>query len=522
MGNLRTEYQRAADTRPIPNNLFVRTKARMRQEASRSKKIRWTILAPVCALVALGTVTAAAYGVYRFTQPIYQPHINSSVPAAVVQSAGAAVGRTDSSGGLSVTIGQTVCDNQNLYLSLEVESTDGKPLQESSEFRKSQLMRQKFAQSILTIGGKEYKCDLFRTDDASAPDKARFELLSSGDFTGLDGKSAALTLKDLTDEVDICEDAGFLFRDLGELYAKMTPEKPQNFIQTGLFEIYADKSLIAPSWTIPAGKEKIKFSSQFPDAYIDNIGFHKTGEYDCQDDVLYISIVPGSQAEASSLKQLCFQNLETMQPISFDDGVITGNGIEAVGYSSQKDLQRALEQEKNRKLAYNDGRIVIALSTFLDDGARSPDCSAADLSRYRIVKNYKTETVTRHAGTWNIPFMLRFQDTSRSFTPDGSFKTPMGHKITIQSISLSDLSLSFTGKCWDLSYPSNDLLKKDLSPNHIKLFLKDGSAVDVGYDVGGGMEADGSFAFEGSLQSLVDADEVTAIEIFGARIPLEK
>ena len=521
MRNFQTEYQRAADIRPIPNNLFIRTKARMRREAAHSRKIRWTILAPVCALVALGTVTAAAYGVYRFTQPVYQPHINASVPAAVVQSAGAAIGRTDSSNGLSVTIGQTICDNQNLYLSLEIESTDGKPLQESSEFRKSQLMRQGFAQSSLNIDGKEYECNLFRTDDASVPDKASFELLSWGDFTGLDGKSAALTLKDLTDTVVTCEDAGFLFRDLGELYAKMTPEKPQDFIKTGLFEVYADKSLIAPSWTIPAGKQKIKFSSQFPDAYIDNIGFHETGEYDCQDDVLYISIVPGSSSEAAALKNLCFQNLETMRPVPFDDGVITGNGIEQSGYSSEE-FRNALEKEKNRKLAYNDGRVVIALSTFFDDEEWSPDCSVADLSRYRIVKNYKTETVTRRSGTWNLPFTLRFQDTSRSFTPDGSFQTPMGHKFTVQSISLSDLSLSFTGKCQDLSYPSNDLMKKDLSPNHIRLILKDGSAVDAGVKFGGGMEADGSFEFEGSLQSLVDSDEVTAVEIFGARISLKK
>lgn len=524
MRNIQTEYRRAADTRLIPNDLFTRTKARMRREATRSKKIRWGVLMPVCALAALGTVSAMAYGVYRFTHPVYQPRINSSVPPAVTQEAGAAVGKTDTSGGLAVTVRQTVCDNQNLYLSLEVESTDGKPLQESSEFRKSELAREKFAQMSLKIDGKDYNCNLFRTDDASVPDKASFELLSLGDFSGLNGKSAVLTLKDLTDEVDTCEDAGFLFQNLGQLYAAMTPEEPQNFIRTGLFEVYADKSLIAPSWTIPAGKQKIKFSSQFPDAHIDNIGFHKTGEYGCQRDVLYISIVPGTQSEVPALKKLCFQNLETMRPVNFDDTVLTGNGIEQVGYPSGEEYEKAWREEIDRKLAYNGGRVVIALSTFLDhdlsDGARTSDCSAADLSRYRIVRNYKAEDVVRCSGTWEIPFTFRFQDTTREFTPNKSFRTPGGYEVTIQKISLSDLSLSFSGTC-KIPDSSNDLLKTDLSPNGIKLILKDGSAVDAGHKFGGEVGADGSFGFEGSLESLVDADQVTAVEIFGARIPLE-
>ena len=525
MGNIRTEYRRAVDIRPIPNDLFARTKARMGLEAARSSKIRWGILMPVCALIALGTVSAMAYGVYRFTHPVYQPRINSSVPPAVTREAGAAVGRTDTSGSLSVTVRQTVCDNKNLYLSLEVASTDGKPLQESSEFRKSELAREKFAQTSLKIDGKDYWCNLFRTDDASVPDKASFELLSSGDFAGLNGKAAVLTLKDLTDEVDTCEDAGFLFQNLGQLYAEMTPENPQKFIRTGLFEIYADKSLIAPSWTIPAGKQKIKFSSQFPDATIDNIGFHKTGEYGCQRDVLYISIVPGSQSEVPALKKLCFQNLETMRPVSFDDTILTGNGIEHVGFSSEEEYQKAWQKEIDRKLAYNGGRVVVALSTFLDhdlsDDARTSDCSAADLSRYRIVRNYKTEDMVRCSGTWEIPFTFRFRDTTREFAPDWSFKTPGGYEVTIKSISLSDLSLSFSGTC-KIPDSSNDLLKTDLSPNGIKLILKDGSAVDAGNKFGGELGADGSFEFEGDLESLVDADEVTAVEIFGTRIPLEK
>ena len=521
MKNIQTEYWETANTQPIPNNLFVRTKERMRQETVRSPRIRWSILAPVCALVVLATASATAYGVYQFTHPSYQPRINASVPPAVTQKAGATVEKTVTASDLAITVQKTVCDNKSLKLSLKVRSKDGKPLQESSEFRKSELEREKFAKVDLTIGGQDCECEMFRTDTATVPDTANFELVTSGDISGLSGKTATLTLKNLTDEVTTCENAGFQFRDLGQLYAKMTPEKAQNFINTGLFDVYSDKSLIAPSWTIPAGKQKIKFSNQFSDAFIDNIGFHKTGGYDDQHDVLYISITPGSKSEVPALKKLCFQNMDTMQPVNFCDSMITGNGIEQNdSFTTQQAYDQACQKDIDRKLTYNGNRVVIALSTFFDRGARSSDCSVNDLGHYRIAKNYKSETVIRCPGTWNIPFTLQFQDTTRKFTPNADIKTGMGRRVTIQDITISDLSLSFSGKYRDPVAEWNDSDRADLQTNNIKLILKDGTCVDAGVKVDGGSDAGGAFQYNIDLQSFVDADSVTAVEIFGVRVPL--
>lgn len=58
MKDIQAEYWKAASTQPTPNNLFVRTKERMRQEAMRSPKIRWSVLAPACALAVLVTASA--------------------------------------------------------------------------------------------------------------------------------------------------------------------------------------------------------------------------------------------------------------------------------------------------------------------------------------------------------------------------------------------------------------------------------------------------------------------------------
>ncbi len=513
MKNFRNEYRAQVNLRPVPNDLFDRTRKAMRQAPRRRRKIHWGILIPACALIALGSVTAVAYGIQQFAKfsgPVYQKRIDSSIPAAVENAAGKNIQKSAEADGLAVTVNRTVCDNQRVYIVFTVKSTDSTPLQESSAYRRSQ--QQEFAETNLSVGEKQIECTAFRTDDASVPGTAQFEAIAEGDFSDLNGRQATLSLKDFTDAVDSCEDAGFLFRNLGELYRSMTPEPTKDFIRTGLFDVYADPSLIAPSWTIPAGKQRVKFSSLYPDSYIDNIGFHKTGEYGCQRDLLYLSITPGNSRERSGLEKLCFQNTGTGNPVPFENGIITGNGVEHVGFGSEEAYRKAVKKDAESKLAFNGGRIVLALDPTMDDNRLTGGCTVNDLDRYRIARSYRTETVVRRSGKWDIPFTLSFTDTARTFHPDQSGTTPDGLRVTVKSVTVSDLSLSFSGTCRDT--------EKKLPLSGIKLILKDGSKVEAGIKIGGGVSADGAFEFSGGLAKPVDAKQVAAIELFGARVPL--
>lgn len=490
------------------------------RQTPRRRKTRWGILIPACALLALGTVTAVGYGIQQFapfSAPIYQKTLDSSIPASVNAAVGKTVQKSVEENALSVTVNRTACDNRRIYIDFTVKSTDSAPLQESTAYRRSQLARSGFAETTLAVGGKSVDCLAFRTDDAPIGDTAQFEAIAEGDFSGQNGKQVTLSLKDFTDEVDSCEDSGFLYQNLGELYRKMTPEQPENFLKTGLFDVYADKSLIAPSWTIPAGKQRVKFSDQYPGSFVDNIGFHKTGEYGCQQNLLYLSITPGSDSEASALKQLCFQNTETGNPVDFFDGIITGNGVEHVGFNSEKAYKKAVKEDTDRKLALNNGRIVLALDPMMDDNRLTGGCMVDDLSRYRLARNFKREKLTRFPGEWDIPFTLSFADTSRTFHPAQSYTTPNGLHITFHSITVSDLSISFSGTCAEGG-------EKTLSPNTpVKLFLTDGSVVTENENkIGGGGGPDGEFEFSGSLGTLVDAKQVESIELLGIRMPLEK
>lgn len=279
MRSFRNQYKAEVNLRPIPNELFHQTRKKMRQ-APRRRKIRWGILIPACALIALASVTAVAFGsgqFAKFSGPVYQKKLTSSVPAAVQNAVGRDVRKTVKENGLSVTVNRTACDGKNLYVDFTVKSTDSVPLQESTEFRRSQLARQRFAQTALTAGGKTTDCWSFRTDSAAVPDTAQFEAIARGDFSGQNGKQVTLSLQNFTDEVDSCEDAGSLFQNLGELYRSMTPEPAKDFLKTGLFDVYADKSLAAPSWTIPAGISVSSFPASIPVPSSTISGFIKPG-----------------------------------------------------------------------------------------------------------------------------------------------------------------------------------------------------------------------------------------------------
>jgi hypothetical protein len=177
----------------------------MRQAPRRRRKIHWGILIPACALIALGSVTAVAYGIQQFAKfsgPVYQKRIDSSIPAAVENAAGKNIQKSAEADGLAVTVNRTVCDNQRVYIVFTVKSTDSTPLQESSAYRRSQ--QQEFAETNLSVGEKQIECTAFRTDDASVPGTAQFEAIAEGDFSDLNGRQATLSLKDFTDAVDSC------------------------------------------------------------------------------------------------------------------------------------------------------------------------------------------------------------------------------------------------------------------------------------------------------------------------------
>jgi len=492
--NFETDYKNAVNQHKVSNKLVFDTNILMnKRKTKRSSRIKWGVVIPVCSFAFFCSMTVFAYSVSGgFANSVYKPKITDDLPEKVTSQAGCQVDKTINKSGLSITVKNTISDSGVLYISFEVESVDGSPLQELSQYRKSILARQGFGNSKLKIDDREFDCVIFRTDKCLDPSqsKASFEGQIHGDITN--SESAKLIVNNFTDFVICAEDAEFLFDNLGDMSKNMTFESSDNFIKTGTYIKYADESIEALSWTIPAGKNRVAFSKQFPKSYIDNIGFHKTGEYGCERDVFYISITPGSEEEATRLKKLAFQNTSTLSFVEFEDSFITGN------------------EEKDKKLAFNGGRIIIALDLFLDSGDLR-DCTGEDLYSYKLVKNLKQEEIVRFSGEWEVPFQLDFTDTTKKYTINKNIQTD-SNILMIKDISVSDLSYCITGVLEEGSIKSI---------GNIELILSDGSVVSVGNKVSQSAEADGKYKQEGLLENPLDSEEVVAVKIMGERVDLK-
>ena len=506
MRDFQKKYREKVDRLQVPGKLAESTKEAMVRHTGRNR-VRWSVLIPICALIAAGSLTAAAYGINAGFQSRFQSHVDN-VPEEAVQDTVNMVGKQTADTQLTVTVKKTVMDSKMMYIHIEVQTNDGSPLQEFSQFRQSE--RGDFREAVFKLDGREYPLKMLRLDDGTVLDQASFEGVVFGDFSQADGKQASIRLKNFKDQVVTCEGVDSPFENLKQLYDSMTPEAPENFIETGAYWVYGehyDPERDPSSWTIPAGDQHIPFSSQFPNSYIDNIGFHENGE--TQHDMLYISITPGSEEEAAELKKLCFKNIDTNMAVPFNESSLYGMGIEP----PSNDFAERLEADWAKKREMDGGRIVLVL-----DPGLSRDMTAEDLASYRFAHNFDREEIIRALGEWEVEFPIAFTDTMRTI-PVNQTVTAQGYDFLIREISISDLNCSIlvTSDAYRPYHPM-----KSLSLNDMQLIMKDGSKVPVGYKIGTeDLETEESTKrIDAFLETIVDADQVAAVEIFGQRVDL--
>lgn len=520
MIDLKNEYNSEINKIEMPKEVLHRTKNAMHdQEKGISPKkeykhkIKWATLIPACVLV-LGmtvSVSAAVYATYKAVQPVAQPHITLSTPASVMEPGGG----QDAQSGLDIQITGTAADKDTLYINFVVKTDDGSPIAQTAENQYTGPL-QSFSKAVLTVDGQTYTVDvndqknssgwITRNDDGSQPDTASFEITYWGDFSEMQGKDATLTLTNFTQQLETCEDIGFLFSNIGEAYAQLTPEEPENFIETGVYAEYADGSTV-PSYTIPAGDAHIEFSSEFPGAYIDNMGFHKTGEKGVETDMLYISIVPANTTQAKELEALGFQQLDTRA--LQESASYLGSGASYGGWDNEENRERQ-KSDQTAKIAQNEGRVVLLLNAMLPDHR---DLTVADLDNYRIVGNIQYKETTRSAGTWQLPLTVSSNETL-TYQPMQTLQLVNGGSLTIENIALSPLRLQVSGG------ENNANIKSPFSAA-TKIILDDGTRYIADRKGAAGGWGNGSFEFEWNLDQLVEPQRVVAIEIDGQRVELK-
>ena len=168
MRDFQKKYREKVDRLQVPGKLAESTKEAMVRHTGRNR-VRWSVLIPICALIAAGSLTAAAYGINAGFQSRFQSHVDN-VPEEAVQDTVNMVGKQTADTQLTVTVKKTVMDSKMMYIHIEVQTNDGSPLQEFSQFRQSE--RGDFREAVFKLDGREYPLKMLRLDDGTALDQA--------------------------------------------------------------------------------------------------------------------------------------------------------------------------------------------------------------------------------------------------------------------------------------------------------------------------------------------------------------
>ena len=165
----------------------------------------------------------------------------------------------------------------------------------------------------------------------------------------------------------------------------------------------------------------------------------------------------------------------------------------------------------------DDGRIVLIFNAAMYVYNEKTKCNDSDtttemLKDFVFTSKYLKQIKTINS-TWNINFNLENVNPMLIYEPNKTIQKD-GINAVIEKVEVSDSYIAIVG-----SAETNFSIKP---AGKFKLILNDGTKVDIGNKLGGGYEArTGKIAIEGSSKTLVDADLVTGIEIWGNVVPLK-
>ncbi|MCL1853527.1 MAG: hypothetical protein FWF88_10960 [Peptococcaceae bacterium] len=513
---IRNAYKKAVDKHELPEDLVNRTREAMEDQAlgkppikSRYgvRKVRPAfVVAVICALMLALTGTAVALLGPDFVKP-YVDSVFSDVPDNSYTPVG-----IFTSGNLKFEVVGIARDNYQIRLRIDIVTLDGTPIQTSEPFLWSgdpvfkSIELSTSTDEVFNFNGYfDDRCQGARLDDRSRPDFASLEFAYQ--FHNWGGQEAALRIETLMEDLLSWEDAGCSHTNLGELCEGVVMENPDNFI-------------IGPegSYELPPGSLRIFFSDQFPNSYIDNMGFYKSdGAFEFE--TFNISIVPGNDQEAEALMSLSLMDLETQKP--WDTLV-------------EKPYWGPLitEEIKHSIRFYDDGRFHLFLrkanANFIhsaQDEYFTPD----DLSRYTFIKNVQYSYSVRCEGVWELPVILQ-NNAGRTFAMNRVIPTSE-EAVRIKSGEVTSFGVYLYCE-FDYRDTGSPYFAGQSLPESLDVIMDDGSVIrDVimrgtigGYGGNVSLHNDSSkypFSYLYNFDTLIDPSRAIAIDFLGERIPLE-
>ncbi len=470
------------------------------------RRLKMGIVTGIVAILALTATTGYAYvneiGPFKST---YRAHTDKSVQNN-------SINQVITSKNLKVTVKNYFGDPTDAYISFDVETTDGSPLQTNEKDRQSEFARVGFNKVYLLCEGEKYDLMTLRTDDPNNNQKASYEAIVLNNF---DGKEVELVFKDFNDEVMTTSDIGFKFNNLAELYGQATPATEKDFTAVPAVldpedDDYAELSKDPVAYyKFAAGQLHIPFSSQYPEAFVDNIGFHKmSGIRLDKAEGLFISITPGNEKNAEAIKNLGFKSIKENTPV---------NSFYGEGYEYETNQQPFVQE---------DGRIILLLENGLPGYTQAHlysehQTTAADLEHFTITTEPTYSKRAVYSGTMLTKIKMKLIDTTSTFSVDKSFSYE-GIDMKVDEITLSNENLTIKSH-------RNDMKEIEDVATFI---MKDGTEEETGPN--GRVTLDGAVIVnEGQAgtdeylitftvpKSVTDPDQVAAVKVWGMTFELK-
>jgi len=483
------------------------------------RQYRWSLRAAYIAitLVVLSSASVFAYEYHQYklsNSTGFKNHEYLSTENGNVQT----IDQTTTSDNISATLKEVKADESNMYVTVVFKTKDGSDLIKSTEDSVAMMGNQGFEKAYFVVDNTNVDFTMVsRTDDYSDATQAIFELTysdSAVSIPSLVGKNISVVLENYYYQVATSQTLGFAYSDVRTMLNNVKLAGDNDFSKIGVYMRYADGTEF-PAYTLNAGNEKLYFSKKYPGTYIDNVGIHEFGELNKK--YLYVSIVPESDevrkqilSEEDTLSRssnLEMFNVEdgkyafSQQPYIkvSDGGIITMKNV-ADGTITKVDVGGKCVQP-------DDGRIVLIFGI-----RETSDLTIEQLKNYVIRTDYAEENKTVDT-TLNFTFNLDYVNEMLSYDVNKIYQRNEA-TAAVDKITISDSYIKIEG-----TGESNFGWKEH---GKIYLILSDGTKVDAGQKIGGEYSYNtGIFILDSKLSTLVDADDVTGIELWGETIELK-
>lgn len=476
-------------------------------------------IAAVVTMLSVGSVFGYEYIAKKYQVPVrFDDHLGQAQPDAPIYEVqpDKTLNEQESAKGDRVTLewGKYTLTNHKLIMNVTLRYKDGSMIFDEDENKAVILSTVFFDNVEITLDGNtsDYginsKQELFfddnggngsgvhvfplgYEDDGSA---VSFEIQYLNFDTDLSGRSLTIKLENVGGEYFCFEGIGS-DKTVGELLSGGIEADASDFVSDDSVADDSGYLWDGKKYSLLPGDNKIYFSSEYPECYIDNYGFANGQDFDSAR-AFFMTIVC-DEASREDMKKVCFQNTIS--------GWQTGHGV----VKELEDGRLQLYYTVNSDIAYTNG------------GRSDIDTNMSHLDTLVLKKNVTRQKETIVTGCWETSLTLeKARDTVKA---EINLVIPnynnQGDGLMAESFSMDNLKMTIKGTAigsFDLKYFGVN------GENTPVIVMKDGTRMQADSKSTDNVISQnfntGEVTMDFSFPSVVNLENVAGVEFHGVTV----